>query len=293
MPPEQPALPPVVAPSGRFIAQLFLVPGLIVASAIVVLLGFSWLAGGNRTPEAFLRDLESSNPDIRWRTASDLAQVLRRDPGLASNADFGLKLATILKQSLGELERAEASQAAAGAQSAEATARERKESQARQAYVQYLIASLGNLMTPAGAPLLGDIARKSGSRDPKTDAIMRRQALWALAALGDNLQKFSTLPEEQQDATRRQLEQALNGAGDSGEWARRSLNYLQKSGPLGAIDSLVACSRDDDPFLRKEAALALSFWFGTAEENQKAEAALVTLAQDDGHGTTISIREGD
>ena len=87
---EQPGLPPVVAPSGRFIAQLFLVPGLIVAAAVVVLLAFSWLAGGRRSPEAFLRDLDSTNPDIRWRTASDLAQVLRRDPELASNADFGL-----------------------------------------------------------------------------------------------------------------------------------------------------------------------------------------------------------
>src|SRR5438270_13886521 len=85
-------LPPVVAPSGRFIAQLFLVPGLIVAGAVVVLLGVSWLAGGNRSPEAFLRDIDSSNPDIRWRTASDLAQVLKRDDGLATNVEFGLKL---------------------------------------------------------------------------------------------------------------------------------------------------------------------------------------------------------
>ena len=293
MPPEQPALPPVVAPSGRFIAQLFLVPGLIVASAVVVLLGFSWLAGGNRSPDAFLRDLESSNPDIRWRTASDLAQVLRRDPGLASNADFGLNLAAILKQSLGELERAETSQAAAGAQNAEATARERKESQARQAYIQYLIASLGNLMTPVGAPLLGDIAKKSGSRDPRTDALMRRQALWALAALGDNLQKFASLPESDRAATRAQLHQAAASTVDQAEWARRSLDFLNRNGPLGAIDSLVACSRDEAPVIRKEAALALSFWFGTPEENQKAEAALVALAQDDGHGTTISIREGD
>src|SRR4051794_10459276 len=83
-------LPPVVAPSGRFLAQLFLVPGLIVASAVLILLGFSWLAGGSKNPDAFIRDLESSNPDIRWRTASDLAQVLKRDPGLAGDPTFGL-----------------------------------------------------------------------------------------------------------------------------------------------------------------------------------------------------------
>src|SRR5919204_6925535 len=98
-------LPPVVAPSGRFIAQLFLVPGLIVAGAVTVLLGFSWLAGGSRSPEAFLRDLASANLDIRWRTASDLAQVLKRDERLATDPVFGLKLAGLLRQAAAELER--------------------------------------------------------------------------------------------------------------------------------------------------------------------------------------------
>src|SRR5437762_488177 len=104
-PPSGPGLPPVVAPSGRFIAQLFLVPGLIVAGAVVVLLGFSWLSGSNRSPEAFLRDLDSANVDIRWRTASDLAQVLKRDQSLATNVDFGLRLAAQLRQAVGEVER--------------------------------------------------------------------------------------------------------------------------------------------------------------------------------------------
>src|SRR5438093_8573128 len=85
-------LPPVVAPSGRFIVQLFLVPGLIVAGSVGALLAFSWLAGGPRGPEAYLRDLQTTNRDIRWRTASDLAQVLRRDDALATNVGFGLRL---------------------------------------------------------------------------------------------------------------------------------------------------------------------------------------------------------
>src|SRR3954464_7746971 len=99
-PPPAAGRPGVVAPSGRFIAQLFLVPGLIVAGAVVVLLGFSWLSGGNRSPEAFLRDLDSSNIDIRKRTASDLTQVLKRDDGLATNVPFGLRLVDQLRQAV-------------------------------------------------------------------------------------------------------------------------------------------------------------------------------------------------
>src|SRR5919204_2160886 len=95
-------LPPVVAPSGRFIAQLFLVPGLIVAGAVTILLGFSWLAGGSRSPEQLLKNIDSANADIRWRAANDLAQVLKRDDVLAADASFGLRLAERLNRALHE-----------------------------------------------------------------------------------------------------------------------------------------------------------------------------------------------
>jgi hypothetical protein len=291
---QLPGLPPVVPPSGRFIAQLFLVPGLIVAGAVVVLLGFTWLAGGNRGPAAFLRDLESGNPDIRWRTASDLAQVLKRDEKLAADANFGLELAELLKRALAELERAEATPAAAGTQSSEEMARERKETLARRGYIQYLCASLGNLITPVGAPVLADLARKSPSRDPKTDALLRRQAVWALATLGDNLPRFTKLSAENQAAMIEKLKEAAGGADSAtADWARRSLAYFNKSGPLGAIDGLTACAAADDPFLRKQTAHALSFWFGTDEENKRAETTLLALAHDDGHGKAIELTKDD
>jgi len=59
--------------------------------------------------------LQSTNRDIRWRTASDLAQVLRRDDALATDVGFGLKLADLLQQALAEqvrMERTSAEQAA-------------------------------------------------------------------------------------------------------------------------------------------------------------------------------------
>jgi hypothetical protein len=284
-------LPPVVAPSGRFIVKLFLVPGLIVAGAVLVLLGFTWLAGAKRSPDAFLRDLDSSNPDIRWRTASDLAQVLQRDERLAANALFGLKLAELLKRSLDEYARAERNQVG---ESADTAARERKDRLAKRSYIQYLCACLGNLLTPVGAPVLADLARHGPSRDPQTEALFRRQAVWALAALGDNLSRFEVLPEPLRTGTREALQETASGPpGDMTEWARRSLNYFNANGSLGVVDALIECAASDDPFVRKQAAHALSFWIGTDEENRRAEAALVKLAHDDGHGTSIAIGERD
>jgi hypothetical protein len=285
-------LPPVVAPSGRFIAQLFLVPGLIVAGAVAVLLAFTWLAGSNRGPAAFLRDLQSANADIRWRTASDLAQVLTRDDRLAANADFGLKLAELLKQALLDLERFERNRAAD--ESAEGMARQASEYLARRSYVQYLCASVGNLLTPAGAPVLAQLARQTPSREPRTDALLRRQAVWALATLGNRLSRFSELDPAVQKETIESLEEAARGSpGDTAEWARRSLAYFDKTGSAGVVDALIACASAEDPFLRKQTAHALTFWSGSDEENRRVEAALVKLAQDDGHGTSIRIDERD
>jgi hypothetical protein len=95
-------LPVVVPPSGRFIAQLFLVPFLIVASVVGVLLLVQWLVGGARSPADFLSKLDNPNTDVRWRGAEDLAQVLRRDNWLASDPRFALDLTERLQRVLRE-----------------------------------------------------------------------------------------------------------------------------------------------------------------------------------------------
>src|SRR5438067_13590631 len=104
-------LPPVTPPSGRHVAQLFLIPGLIVAGAVTLLLGFSWLAGGSRTPEQFLKNIDSANTDIRWRAANDLAQVLKRDDKLAADPAFALRLTERFARALDELDRLELARA--------------------------------------------------------------------------------------------------------------------------------------------------------------------------------------
>src|SRR5713226_10498514 len=160
VPAPPPALPPVRPPSGRHIAQLFLVPGLIVGGAVTILLGFSWLAGGSRTPQQFLKNIDSTNADIRWRAASDLAQVLKRDEKLASDPAFGLRLAEHLQKALDELDRLEKDKAKVESTSGSSTAdvaKAKTAMAAQRSYVQYLGASLGNLSIPVGVPLLTDL----------------------------------------------------------------------------------------------------------------------------------------
>src|SRR5437773_9138990 len=100
-------LPPVTPPSGRFIAQLFLVPGLIVLMAVLIVLAANYLLIGGYTPEYFLNRLDSDNADIRWRGASDLAQHIKRSDSKLLKADtaFALDLAERLRAALDELDR--------------------------------------------------------------------------------------------------------------------------------------------------------------------------------------------
>jgi hypothetical protein len=295
-PAPAPGLPPVVAPSGRFIAQLFLVPGLIVAGAIITILGFSWLSGFGQPGDKkkYVENLTSTNPDIRWRTAADLAQVLRRDEQLALDVDFGLRLTALLRQSLTDLERTERDTATDPADpSSGATPAEQRITKAREtflkqrSFVQYLCNCAGNLRVPVSAEALADLARKPPVSDPKTNALLQRQAVWALATLGDNRRHFQDLPADRQAEVLSQLDAETDPA------ARRAADSLRGRGSAPAVEALLASAAADDPFLRKLAAHALTFWDGPPAENRRVDDALVRLAHDDGHGTSIEIGEKD
>src|SRR5262245_5263068 len=109
-PTPDPGLPPVAPPTGKMILRMFLVPGLIVAGLVgLFLLGptlSGWVgrlvgrSGDTRTAQQFLRDLDNPNKEVRWRAASDLAQVLLRKDELAADADFALQLAGRLEKTL-------------------------------------------------------------------------------------------------------------------------------------------------------------------------------------------------
>lgn len=78
--PEGSDLPPVEPPSARFIAQLFLVPALIVGG--LVLGGFlisAWFGTDTHDWQTLVTNLGRDNPHRRGRAAHDLAQLLNAD----------------------------------------------------------------------------------------------------------------------------------------------------------------------------------------------------------------------
>jgi hypothetical protein len=291
-PPSPVGLPPVTPPSGKFIVQLFLVPGIIVALIVGLLLLANWLFGGPRTPEAFLEKLDKSNADIRWRAASDLAQVLLRDRKLASDSAFALELAARLRRTIDSGKEAEEEFARKAGKMSEADQKkERKQMEADRNYVQFLIPCLGNFVTPAGGPALKEVAVQEGGAEPMTVAGRRRAALWALTTLGENLKRFDEMGAVEQDAVISRLEQ-FAGDAKQNEWARAALAYLKdrQAGHANAfgMDAVIEkCAEADDPSLRYHAAFAANVWSGTPGENERIERTLVKLANDRGEGKDL------
>ena len=306
-------LPPVAPPSGRFIVQLFLVPGLIVAVAVLILLGFKFLIGGSRSADQYLRDLDDPNEEVRWRAANDLAQVLQRPESLslasdpsASDPNFGLSLAERLREGVKKLEEAEDT---AGKQLKYQRDVWQKVA-ARRNYVIFLIACLGNLTTPVGGPILGDLAKAGKAGDQNVTeiriAIQHRQAILALAKLGENLKRFAEVPPEEKRKVLGELASEARGSSLRAQWARQALVYFRDNKPsglenklarralagfkdkdkkpLGVEDALATCARHDDPFERKLVAFALKYW-----DPQQAESILDDLMSDNGHGTIVPV----
>jgi hypothetical protein len=286
-------LPPVVPLSGKFIVQLFLVPGLIVAFAVLLILVVSWLVPSSRTPEQFLLNLDRSNADVRWRAADDLAQVLLRDDQLASNPKFALDLAERLRQALQAAATTEQSLGDRLRQpTPSAPEGDLKTLEAQRSYIVYLSACLGNCTIPVGAPLLNELAVSEDGADAKGGARRRLQSVWALATLGENLKRFDKLPLERQGNILAKLEDEVSGGRERADWARAALEHLKGRGTgspqaLGVEQTLVKCAGDANPSLRKNTALALSFWEGDAAENARMEQALLKLTRDDGHGQEL------
>jgi hypothetical protein len=299
-PANGPGLPTVTPPSGLMVLRMFVVPAAIVGVLVLLFLAgptlYDWIgrmagrpSGETRTAEQFLRDLDSGNADVRWRAASDLGQVLLRDPKLASDSRFALKLSDRLQQALVSSAAAEEAYAkCVGSLTPEEVRKELQKLEPERSYVQYLTACLGNFMVPVGAPLLKELALRQEGQAVEALAERRRQALWALANLGQNLNRFDELPAERQDEVIQGLESAVE-QGDHAAWSRAALDYLRdrrsrRPNALGMDKVLEACAAADDPMLRELAALAMNFWYGSDAENARMNKALLRLSVDDGRG---------
>jgi hypothetical protein len=248
--------------------------------------GRSW---GTSSPEQFLRDLDNPNKEVRWRAANDLTQVLLRDDTLASDSAFALQLTQRLRKVLDTSAPFEKTHAEQFAKlSAADKPRELAKLEPDRDYIPLLAQCLSHFMVPVGAPVLEEMALQTSDLDPRALNARRRQALWALANLGENVNRFDRLSPEQQEAVKSKLETAAD-SGDQRALAKTTLDYLmgrQQGHPsaLGVDKVVVNCADADDPSLRQLAAMVASFWSGMAEENARIEKALLRLSQDTGKG---------
>ncbi len=285
-------LPVVVPPSGKFIAQLFLVPFIIVTLVVSFLVTINWLVGGARSPKDFLEKIDNTNPEVRWRGAEELAQYLQREESLAANPVFALELCDRLQSAVKEMASEEKVLAEFKKQQPDTASLNRKIEafQKTENYVLYLSSCVASSIIPVGAPLLGEMAGTTDSFDAQATAQRRRWAMWNLAKLGDNVTRFARLPSEQQEAALTALaEQAAQSSSQRSTWAAKARSYLK--GPqahslegLGIEKDFVQAAGDPDAFLRQLTALALSFWQATPKEDERIEDILLRLTHDDGHG---------
>jgi hypothetical protein len=288
-----PGLPPVAPPSGKFIVQLFMVPGLIVGLIVCVLLVFTWLVSGGRSPQAFLDKLDSNNFEIRRRAALNLAYVLEMDEQLADNAGFAFDLAD--RTSRMHDESAPDEKALADRWTSlkpEQCVAESERLRNDRFYLRYLCACLGKFRVPAGLAVLRQIAEQQSGMEPAALSSLRRQAIWALADLGQNLERFDEAKPPDQELILAGLERVATSTPARDEAAAKLKDQLNdrrkgRPGALGVDVTLAKCAQADDPFLRELAALALTFWQGTPAENQRIEETLLKLAHDDGHGQML------
>lgn len=107
LPASAESLPPVEPPSAKFIVQLFVVPGLIVAAIVGVWLLFGKLASAEQDWQALVADMKSSNEHRRGRGAMGLAQALAVDqnrkaegPRLTTNPQVAQELSAFLSDTL-------------------------------------------------------------------------------------------------------------------------------------------------------------------------------------------------
>jgi hypothetical protein len=291
-------LPPVQPPSGRFIVQLFVVPGLIVLGVVVLLIAWSSYISSSRTPAFFLQQLDSDNSDIRWRGASDLAQILKRPESGSqkwkADPHFALELAQRLRNAIDELSRLEKETAdkVATLPTAEQDTAWRKLAPQRN-YVSFLASTLGEFHVPVGVPLLAELCLNDASPDLKGNTMRRRKAMWSLFNLGANTRAFTKLAPEKQAEVLEALHAEAATAAPRADWARTALYYLQSDGQSTTnvvhVDAVLArCAEAKDRCLREYVAVTFSFWDGPL-----AEPTLLKLAQDDGHGTLLAVTEID
>jgi hypothetical protein len=162
-PPDLPDLPPVEAPSAGFVVQLFVIPAAVVVVVIIVWLLFGKLAGGERDPMEYVRQLRL--PAANWRSAFELASLIQNEPSIASDPKLVGELTDLFSH---ELDRAED-----------------PKQQDDPRLAQYLALTMGSFRTLEGQTLSGQVVDPidplSRALGPKFDKAIRISAAASLA----------------------------------------------------------------------------------------------------------------
>jgi hypothetical protein len=286
----------VAPPSGRFIVQLFLVPGFIVLVAVLLLLGANYLFMGGYNADYFLRGLDSENADIRWRHANDLAQVLKRSETLKADARFALDLAARLKaaQELLARQERETADAVAKLTTVADKARAWDRVNTYRNHVVFLSGLFGEFYAPIGLPLLAESLKHEDSPDTKGHVFMRRQMLLILGTMGENIKKLERIPAPLREKMLGDLREEAQAGDERGLWARNALAYVDPATDTDwskltrADDVLADCAAVQDQYQREQVALVLPLWKGP-----RVEETLLRLSRDNGYGQVVNLETSD
>ena len=230
-------LPPVEAPSARFIVQLFVVPALIVMVIVAVWLSFSWLVRSTSVgPDKLIEGVEQGPSVARWQRANELADMLhnKRYAGLKRDRARAEHLAQILER---EIDRS----------------KDGNDGQEASTLRYFLTRALGEFEVADGTDVLLKAAETK--RTPH-DELVRHGAIEAIAVRAYSLQHLD--PPEQ--LTHPELEPTLiRLAGDEDATIRTTAAYaLGQLGTPTAIAQLEVLTDDPDSDTRYNAALALA-----------------------------------
>lgn len=162
------SLPPVEAPTGSFILQLFLIPLVIVSMVVLLWLMFSWMAHmGRDNPAAIIQQLRKLD-DSSWQRAYELAELLRSpDPkydDLRRDPELCRELVSLLETDLALPEKG-------------------KTSAVRLKRRMFLCRAIGSFHIPSGLPILLRCIQEPG----KDGADVQLSALEAVATLAKNV----------------------------------------------------------------------------------------------------------
>ena len=164
------SLPPVEAPTGSFILQLFLIPLVIVTMVVLLWLMFSWMAHmGRDNPTAIIQQLRKFD-DSSWQRAYELAELLRSpDPKydeLRRNPEICGELVALLEADLNLPAKGD-----------------KEELEIRLKRRMFLCRAIGSFHIPDGVPVLLRCIQEPG----KGGADVQLSALEGIATLAKNI----------------------------------------------------------------------------------------------------------